>query len=293
MSRTAANRRGILAMLTAAGVFSLMDAGLKLLAPHYPAVQVAAMRNLAALPLVLAYVAWRGGYAGSFNIRWGLHLLRGVLGIAVVSLFTIGVRHVALSEAYSIFFTAPMMITALSAVVLKERVEKARWIAIAVGMTGVLVVLRPTGAGLLTAGGVAMLASSAGYAMMAIVVRILGRTDSSDSLVLWASVMMSAGAAAVAAPGWTPVRPEHGWILAGVAVTGFVGQIAITEAFRKSEASAVAPFEYTAMAWGVTLDWALWKVLPDRYTLLGAAIIIGSGIYLARREKVHAEVEHP
>jgi drug/metabolite transporter (DMT)-like permease len=287
------NRRGIAAMLIAAAFFSVMDTGLKLLAPHYPSVQVAALRSLASLPLVLVYVGWRTGFRGMFDVRWGLHLLRGALGIGILALFAIGVRRLPLAEAYSLFFIAPMLITALSAVVLKERVERARWIAIVVGLAGVLVVLRPTGAVVVTLSGLAVLASAACYAATAIVLRLIGRTDSSESLVLWSIVSMSIGATAIAAPGWTPVRLEHGGILAGIAVSGFVAQIAITEAFREGEASAVAPFEYSALAWGITIDWLLWKVWPDRYMLLGAAIIVASGIYLVRREKVHPEAEHP
>jgi drug/metabolite transporter (DMT)-like permease len=287
------NRRGIAAMLIAAAFFSVMDTGLKLLAPHYPSVQVAALRSLASLPLVLVYVGWRTGFRGMFDVRWVLHLLRGALGIGILALFAIGVRRLPLAEAYSLLFIAPMLITALSAVVLKERVERARWIAIVVGLAGVLVVLRPTGAGLVTVSGLAVLGSAACYAVTAIVVRLLGRTDSSESLVLWSIVSMSIGATAIAAPGWMAVRLEHGWILAGIAVSGFVAQIAITEAFRESEASAVAPFEYSSLAWGIAIDWLLWKVSPDRYMLIGAAIIVASGIYLVRRETTHPEAEHP
>ena len=287
------NRRGIVAILMAAVFFSFMDTGLKLLSPHYPAMEVVALRSLSSLPLVLVYVAWRTRFRRILQVRWPLQLLRGALNIGIVATFTIGVRRLPLAEAYSIVFVAPMLITALSAVVLKERVEAPRWIAIAVGLMGVLVVLRPTGEGVMGLGGLAVLASAALYAGSAVLVRIIGRTDSGESLVLWSIVTMSLVGGVVAAPNWVPVRAEHGWIVAGIAVFGFVGQIAITEAFRQSEASAVAPFEYSAMAWGVALDWALWRVLPDRYTLLGAAIIIGSGLYLVRREKVHVEAEHP
>jgi drug/metabolite transporter (DMT)-like permease len=283
------NRRGIAAMLMSAGFFSFMDTGLKLLSPHYPAIQVAALRCLVSLPLIVIYVAWRGGFRGILRIRWALHLVRGAVGIGVLAAFTVGVRRVPLAEAYSLFFIAPLLITALSAVILKERVEPARWIAIATGLAGVLVVLRPTGQGVMTLGGLAMLAAAAGYAVTAIFTRILGRTDSNDVLVFWPMTMMSIGATILAAPGWIPVRVEHAWTLVGIAVFGFVGMIAITEAFRESEASAVAPFEYTALAWGVALDWLLWKALPDRYTLVGATIIVASGLYLARREKVHLE----
>jgi drug/metabolite transporter (DMT)-like permease len=78
-----------------------------------------------------------------------------------------------------------------------------------------------------------------------------------------------------------------------LAISGFFAQLAINEAFSHGEASVVAPFEYSALAWGLAIDWLLWHTLPDRTTLLGAAIIIGSGIYLIRHERVHAEAEHP
>jgi len=157
----------------------------------------------------------------------------------------------------------------------------------------VLVVLRPTGAGLMTLGALAVLASAACYALSSVLVRIIGRTDSSESMVLWLMVMVAAGAGALAAPAWVPVRSADGGILVGIAITGFLGQIAVTHAFRHGEASAIAPFEYSALAWGIGLDWLLWQVLPDGFTLLGAGIIIASGIYLVRREAVHADCEHP
>jgi drug/metabolite transporter (DMT)-like permease len=287
------NLRGIGAMLFAVAMFALMDTGLKLLSAHYPSLQVAALRAISSLPLVVAYVVWRGESGRVWRVRWPLHLLRGLLGIGMLAAFAHGLRALPLAEAYSIFFVAPMLITGLSVPLLGERVEAARWIAIAIGMLGVVVVLRPTGAGLLTGGGLAVLASAACYALSAVLVRILGRTDSSESMVLWLMVVVAIGAGLLAAPGWVPVRLEHGWILAGLAVTGFLGQIAVTEAFRRGEASAIAPFEYSALAWGIALDWALWRVLPDRYTLLGAAIIVGSGIIVLRRERGHTEAEHP
>ena len=280
-------------MLLAIVMFSLMDTVMKLLAAHYPAMQVAALRGLTSLPLVLAYVAWRGGFGGVFQIRWPLHILRGVLGIAMLSLFAFALKKLSLAEAYTIFFIAPALIAALSVVFLKEVVNAARWTAIGVGLLGVIVVLRPTGAGMLTLGGLAVLGAAACYAVSAIAVRVLGRTDSADHMILWLMLMMSVGASVLAAPNWVAIRAADSWLLLGMAVTGFIGQIAITEAFNKGEASKIAPLEYTALAWGVLLDWWLWQALPDRYTLIGAAIIIGSGVYLIRNERQHAAAEHP
>ena len=288
-----ARLRSIYAMLLAVAMFSLMDTAMKLLAGHYPPMQVAALRGLVSLPLVLPYVIWRGGMGTIFQVRWPMHLMRGVLGIVMLVLFTFGLKKLSLAEAYSIFFIAPALITALSVVFLKETVNGARWIAIALGLVGVVVVLRPSGSGMLTLGGLAILGAAVCYAVSGISARILGRTDSSEQMIFWLMLMMAIGATLFAAPAWVGVRGSDAWLLSGLAVSGFIGQIAVTEAFSKGEASSIAPLEYTALAWGVALDWLLWAVLPDRMTMLGAAIIICSGLYLIRHESVHVEELKP
>lgn len=293
MKRPSGNLYSIYAMLLAVFMFALMDTAMKLLAARYPALQVAALRAICSLPLIAAYVAWRGAFKGMFRVRWPMHVLRGVLGIAMLALFAFGLKKLSLAEAYSIFFIAPALITAMSVLLLKERVNLARWVAIGVGMCGVLVVLRPSGAGFLTIGGLSVLAAAACYAVSAITVRVLARTDRSEHTVFWLIVMIAAGAGLLAAPGWVPMPAAEIPLLCGLAVSGFIGQLAITEAFSRGEASSVAPFEYSALAWGVGLDWLLWRALPDAWTLVGAAIIIGSGLYLIRHEKDHTEAEHP
>jgi drug/metabolite transporter (DMT)-like permease len=287
------NLRSIQAMLAAVLMFSIMDTIMKLLSAEFPAMQVAALRSLSSLPLVCAYVAWRGGYKAIMQVRWPLHWLRAGIGILMLSLFAYGVRGLSLAEAYSIFFIGPILITALSVFVLKERVDGARWLAIGVGMAGVLVVLRPSGEGFLTLGGLAILVAAVFYAVSAVAGRILARTDSSEQRVFWLMLLMAVGATALAAPSWTAVEARHLPLLGGLAVSGFLAQLALNEAFSHGEASVVAPFEYTALACGIAIDWVLWKTLPDQYTLIGAAIIIGSGLYLIRHETAHAEAEHP
>lgn len=293
MTARSRNLYSIYAMLLAVFMFALMDTAMKLLAARYPAMQVAALRALCSLPLVAAYVAWRGAFQGIFQVRWPMHVLRGLLGILMLAFFAFGLKQLSLAEAYSIFFIAPALITALSVLLLKERVNLARWLAIAVGLGGVLVVLRPSGAGFLTIGGLSVLASAACYAVSAITVRVLARTDRSEHTVFWLIVMIAAGAGLLAAPNWVALPASEIPLLCGLAVSGFIGQLAITEAFSRGEASSVAPFEYSALAWGVGLDWLLWRALPDGWTLVGAAIIIGAGLYLIRHEKDHVEAEHP
>lgn len=278
------NVRSIYAMLLAVALFSLMDTVMKLLTEHYPAMQVAALRGLCSLPLVLAYIGWRGAFRSMFRVRWSLHALRGVLGVAMLFLFAFGIKNLSLAEAYTIFFIAPALITVLSVVFLKEHVDMARWIAIGVGLVGVIVVLRPTGEGMFTLGGLAILGAATFYAVSSVAGSILGRTDSAEHMVLWLMLMMSVGGCILAAPGWVPIRASDLLLLTALSVTGFLGQLAVTDAFNKGEASSIAPLEYTALAWGVAMDWLLWQALPDRYTIIGAAIIIASGVYLIRNE---------
>ena len=254
---------------------------------------VTAMRALSSLPLLIAYMLYRGAFRGITRVRWPMHLFRSLLGIAMLTAFAFGLKALSLAEAYSIFFIAPSLITALSVFVLKETVGVGQWVAIAVGLVGVLVVLRPEGTGFLSLGGLAILGAACCYALSAIVSRVLARTDSNESMMFWYLLLMAVGGVAMSARNWVPLRAEDGWVLLALALTGFFGQLAITRAFGAGKASVVAPFEYSALAWGVAIDWLLWQTLPDGYTLLGAGIIIASGIYLVRRETVHAEAEHP
>ena len=286
-------RRAALLMLVSVALFALMDAGLKTLSAHYPPFQVAAMRGLSSLPLVLGWALASAGASALLRVRWPLHLVRGVLGILMMASFVYALKRLPLSTAYSIFFVAPLLITALSVPILGEHVGPRRWTAIAVGLLGVLVVLRPTGEGVLTLAGLAVLVAAFGYAVSAILVRVLARTDSTQATTFWLLALMALGAGLLAWPGWVPLRGEHAAIIAGIGIAGALGQYTITEAFRSGEASLVAPLEYSALVWGVLLDLSLWGVLPDGLTWLGAAIIVGSGLYLIRRERVHAEAEHP
>jgi drug/metabolite transporter (DMT)-like permease len=220
-------------------------------------------------------------------------MARGALAVVMLATFVYGLRELPLTETYAIFYVAPLLITALSVPLLGERVGPARWLVIGIGLAGVLVVLRPTGAGVLTLGGLAVIGSAVCYTISAIAVRILGRTDSMESLMFWLISMLALGSTALAWPHWQAVRAADAWIIVGVGITGFCGQWGVTYAFRHGEVSAIAPFEYTSLVWTLGLDRLIWHAVPDGYTLLGAAIIIAAGLFLARRERVHVEAEHP
>jgi drug/metabolite transporter (DMT)-like permease len=255
---------------------------------------VAALRALSSLPIIAVWVALSGGYRQLFRIRFSLHLVRGILGIFALAGFAYAVRHLPLSEAYAIFFTAPLLIMALSVPILGEHISASRWLAIGIGAIGTLIVLRPTGAGVVTLAGLAVFATAVGYALSAIIVRILGRTDSTESMVFWLMGMIAIGATVLALPQWRSIQPGHWVVIGGIAVTGSLAQWAITEAFRRAEASFVAPLEYTALAWGVGLDWLVWQDLQRARTFAGAAFIVASGLYLIRKERVPPpDIDHP
>ena len=280
-------------MVIAVGSFSIMDAALKTLSHHYPPLQVASMRGLVALPLVAVYVLWRREVPSLWKVRWPLHLLRMVIGVAMLSLFVTALRTLGLAEAYTIFFIAPLLITVLSIPVLQERVQPRHWWALAGGLCGVVVALRPNQGAFLSLGALAVLGSAVCYAVSSITGRVLSRTDSTEALVFWGTSGLAVGAGVLAWPHWVMVLPSDAPMLAVIAVSGFVGQLAITEAFRHGQAAVVAPFEYTALAWGVALDGVLWHTAPDQNTLLGGAIVMACGLWVVRQERTRERVVTP
>ena len=278
-------RRALWLMLASVALFSLMDAGLKTLSTHYPPFQVAALRGLSSLPLVLAWALATAGPRALLRVRWPLHLLRGLLGIAMMASFVYALKTLPLSTAYSIFFVAPLLITALSVPFLRERVGPRRWTAIAIGLVGVLVVLRPGVDGIVSFPGLMVLLAATAYAVAAVTVSLLTRTDTPQSMVVWFLAIMAVGAGLAAIPGWVPLRWDHTALILGMGLAGALGQIALTRAFMCGDASLIAPLEYTGLVWVIAWDWLFWRTLPDATTWIGAAIIVASGLYLLRRER--------
>jgi drug/metabolite transporter (DMT)-like permease len=283
MSHTTA--RGVLAMFVAVAALSFMDALLKMFSAHYPAIQVSAIRAFASLPFVLVPLAWGGRLAELRPARPVLHLLRGLLGVVMLSCFVFALREQSIADVYSIFMAAPLLIVLLAALLLGERVDSGRWLAIGVGLAGVLVILRPSAGGLGLLAGLAAVASALCYALAAITGRLLTRTDRSSSMVFSFLAITALVCGVLAAPGWVVIQPAHwGWI-AGVGLLGTIGQHYITEAFRWAPASTIAPIEYTALLWGIGIDWVFWSSTPSATMLAGAALVIGAGLYVAWRER--------
>lgn len=277
-------------MLLAVLVFALMDAGMKALAHAYSPFQIATLRALAALPLIVAWIIRNRGVGTLWRIHWWLHLLRGMLGVGMIAGFVYGLARMPLSTAYSIVFVSPLLVTALAVPLLGENVGPRRWTAIAIGLVGVLLVLRPGGGGVGTLAGLAVIGGALCYAVASITVRVLAQRDSTEALVFWFLVLMAVFAGALALPDWRPIQAGHWPVIALIGLSGAIGQVTLTHAFRLGEASQVAPLEYTALVWVVLIDLIVWNVLPDAMTWLGAGVIVLSGLYLFRRERVRA---HP
>lgn len=274
-------------MLVAVAAFSCMDALLKIFATHYPPLQVSALRALASIPFVVLPMWWRGRLHELRPVRWGLHLVRGVLGIVMLGTFVFALREASLASVYSIYMGAPLLIAALAAWWLGERASGKQWFAIGVGFLGVLVILKPSPGGLPLIAGLVAVLSALCYASAAVVARVLTRSDRSPAMVLSFLIVVAVGAGLGAANVWLAIRPTDWGLIACVGFTGAIGQHYITEAFRHAPAATVAPIEYTALLWGASFDWIFWQATPATNVFVGATLVVAAGVYVALQDHAH------
>ncbi|HEY5102678.1 MAG TPA: DMT family transporter, partial [Steroidobacteraceae bacterium] len=123
------------------------------------------------------------------------------------------------------------------------------------------------------------------YALSAVLVRTLGRTNSSAGMVLWFLILVGLGSGLLAAPGWRGVAAADWSWLVVIGITGALGQYGVTEAFRCAPPAVVAPFEYSAILWAFGIDWLFWSVLPSAIVIMGATLIIGCGLFIIWDER--------
>jgi drug/metabolite transporter (DMT)-like permease len=276
--------KAIVFMLTAVAAFSGMDAVLKLLSQHYPPMEVVALRGASSIPFMLLPLIVMGRLGALKPVRIGMHLARGALMLLVLIAFVYAVRALSLADAYAIFLAAPLIVTALSVPLLGEHVGWRRWLAICVGLVGVITMLHPSASSLVSLGAVAALLSAIGYAFNAIALRVITRTDTTASVVFWMIGLMTGLALIIAAPRWVSIRTEDWTLLLAIGVFSTIAQHLLTEAFRNAPPSVVAPFEYTALLWGILIDRVVWGVFPTSRVYIGGGIVIASGLYLIWRE---------
>jgi drug/metabolite transporter (DMT)-like permease len=270
-------------MLMAVAVLAVLDVMLKLLTPHYSALQVSTLRGLASIPFVVVPLLVRGRLATLKVRRWNLHLVRGVLAILMMTGFTYAIRGTSLSNVYTLYMVAPLLVTALSVLVLKERVTLGGWIAVTVGLLGAVCVLRPSSQGLPLGAALAALGSAACYAINYVLARFMVGTETPESMVFWFLALLAIGCGLMAAPGWQPIARSDWALIFGLGLSGALGQFLITKAFVLAPASVIAPFDYTALLWGAMFDWLIWSTRAPIATIVGAVLIVGSGLYIMLR----------
>ncbi|MHB8476194.1 MAG: DMT family transporter [Steroidobacteraceae bacterium] len=278
--------RGIASMAAAVFVFAIMDALLKGISSRYGPLQVACLRSISSWLFLLPPIAWAGSWRGLRPRNPQLHLLRAVLGIGMLASFVYAVRRLSLAQTYSVFLTAPLLMTALSVPILGEKVAGKRWLAIVIGLGGVLVILRPWGHSdfSLIAAAAAALATIC-YSLSALTVRTLGRGNSSMSMVFWYLLLVGIGSGVLANADWRPVPvADWGWLI-GIGVTGALGQMWLTDAFRRAAPAVVGPFEYTSILWAFAIDWIFWSASPSSSLIVGACIVVAGGIVVIVDER--------
>lgn len=278
------NARGILLLMLAVGCFSCMDATAKILLQNHEMPQVVWARysfHLLAMVLVLRP---RRCLALLKTGRPLLQTLRGLLLLGSTGLFFLGIQHIPLADATAINFLAPLLVVALSAPLLGEKVGPRRWAAVIIGFVGVLVILRP-GLGAAHPAGFYILAVALLFAFFSLITRILGRTEDPTGMLLHTAVIGTAIATLAIPFYWSPV-PLKSWLLfALIGGLGCVGHLVLIRAYMMAEASALAPFSYSQLVWSLLLGFLLFGDLPDGLTLIGAGIVTASGLYVWHRER--------
>lgn len=292
---------GIGCVVVAMLALSVQDSLVKWLGATYPLHQIVLTRSPIAIAIILIALGVRSRLRQLSTRRWSLHLTRGLLLVAANSAFFLALAAMPLAEAVAAFFVAPLFITVLSAVVLREPVGPRRIAAVLVGFAGVVVMVRP-GSGVF--GYVALLpvVAAAAYATMSIVTRRLGATDGPASMAFYVHVTFIVASVAI----WLAVgdgrfagtgdpslefllRPWQAPTDGDLPLFGAVGllitaaSLLLAQAYRITEPATLAPFEYVALPLSALWGFLLWGDVPDALAILGMVMIVGSGAFIVVR----------
>jgi len=284
MTTASDNLRGIVLMVLAAGVLLLNDAASKLLAERYALSQVISLRHIAALLPILLYVQFRApaGWGELTIIDRKGQLIRGLCFIGSVWLMIWSVSLLPLPTVTAIAFASPLFIAALAVPILGETVGWRRWAATLVGFLGVLVIVRP-GSSAFEWALLVPVAAAFVNGLRDVLTRRIARTDTSLSILFWASVIVVVTTLPLALTGtWKAVNgPDAAlFLLAGLLNTG--AHFLIVEALRVGQAAVISPYRYSALLWSVIIGYLIWGDLPTLWTLAGAVILVASGVYMIR-----------
>ncbi len=282
LRRLPPNVQGALWLVSGGFIFTSNGAMIRLLSAEVESVQTAFFRAffsvLMLLPLMVTgrVQPWR-------SKRIVGHFWRTLMGTVSMVLGFYAVSMLPLADATAIAFSQPLFSVILAAVVLRETVRWRRWTATIVGFAGVLIMVRP-GAGSLQPGAVVALLNAFAVGISILLVRRL--SDSESPLMILTQFALFSTLFLAAPAIWFWRWPSAwGWVLAvGVSLSATVGQYFWVQAFKAGEMSAVAPFDYLRLPFAVFTGWLIWGEMPVIWTYVGAAIVIGSALYIAARE---------
>ncbi len=264
-------------------LLTMNDGVVKWLSGDYQVGQILTFRGAAAVILITGVLLWRREF-NIFEVRYPkVQLLRAVLMIASTFLFVNGLRLMPLADTVAVAFVGPIFVTALAPILLSERVGWRRWSAVLVGFAGVLIILRPSGDGLHWA---ALLPAGAALcgACRDLLTRGISHGEASGTTLFYSTLGVALAGAVTAPFGWqTPALADLGlFVVAGMLLS--IAHFLHIETFRFAEAAVVTPFKYSALLWAMAIGFLVWGDIPDNRTLLGAALLIGSGLYIFHRE---------
>jgi len=283
MTNTDDPLRGIALVLSATLLFGIADTISKYLTSGLPIVEFIWFRYL--LFLVMALVLGRKDGMKLLRPRNpGFQIARGVCVIGSSILFVYGIRVMTMAQATTISFLSPLVVTILSIPLLKETVGIRRWCAVGAGMLGMLIVVRP-GLGGFQPESLFGVASSACWAMTLIITRKIANSDAPQTTVFWSAAIGTAGLTCALPFVFVIPTPTQVALATMMGVLASGGQWLVVLAHRLAPASLLAPFTYTQLLWVTVTGFLVFGNLPDEYTLLGASIIIASGLYTAHRER--------
>jgi drug/metabolite transporter (DMT)-like permease len=273
-------------LLLLSGVFlGTSDATSKYLSKTLPSVEIAWIRFLIfALIMIPAIVPGSPIFALRTN-RPLLQIMRGTALLGSSVLFISGLRFLPIAEASATSFVSPLFVTALSIIFLNEKVGLRRWVATALGLVGVLIVLRP-GTGAFHPAAFFPVVSAFAWASCLIMTRLMSGQERAMVTMTYSSIIGLAILCALVPFVW--VTPTWHDILFGtiIGVTSTAGQWIVVLAFRYADASVLAPFSYVQLLWVTLLGFVIFGEVPDVWTITGAAFIVASGLYTAHRERV-------
>ena len=287
---TAAGRSAALAgigfMLVAVFLFGLNSAVGKWLVATYPVGEFMLIRSTLTLILLSPFI-WHAGRAAFANApRPGLQLLRIVFSAAEVAMFFWAISYLPLADTTTFYLAGPIYVTALSVLLLRERVGWRRWTAVLIGFVGVVIALRPSSSSF-TLPALIALSGSVIYALLMITTRALRETNDIALMTTYFIGAVAFGAAALPF-GWVTPAPLDILFLGGVACANIVAQFCVIRSLKLASASVVVPYQYTLIIWSVVFGWQMFGELPDAYTIGGAVIIVAAGLYIFWRERIVA-----